>query len=51
MLVLGPIVVFDSTIQFLPMITGPLILEPVFINEPSPSIKEPSTDTPSSFLP
>ena len=50
-LVLGPIVVFDSMIQFLPMITGPVILEPVLINDPSPTINFPLIETPFSFLP
>ena len=51
MLVLGPIVVFGSIIQFLPIITGPIILEPVLINEPSPTINFPLIETPASFLP
>ena len=43
--------VLDSIKQFFPMMTGPLILEPVFINEFSPSINDPSTETSSSFSP
>ena len=51
MLVFGPIVVFDPIIQFLPIITGPVILEPVLINEPSPTINFPLIEAPFSFLP